>query len=50
MQRIRKRLILKVFPRGVLVEIREDTTLNQFFDGMHDEDARIYVKTLQQEY
>ena len=42
-----KRLILKAFPRGVSVEVREDMTLKQFFDGLHDEDARFHVKTLQ---
>ena len=42
-----KRLILRAFPRGVSVEVREDMTLKQFFDGLHDEDARFHVKTLQ---
>ena len=40
-----KRLILKAFPRGVSVQVRED--IKQFFDGLHDEDARFHVKNLQ---
>ena len=42
-----KRLILKAFPRGVSVEVREDMTLKQYFDGLHAEDARFHVKALQ---
>ena len=42
-----KTLILKAFPRGVSVEVREDMTLKQFFNCLHDEDARFHVKTLQ---
>ena len=40
-----KRLILRAFPRGVSVEVWEDMTLKQFFDGLHDEDVRFHVKT-----
>jgi hypothetical protein len=42
-----KRLILRAFPRGISPDVREDMTLKQFFDGLHDEDARFHVKSLQ---
>ena len=42
-----KRLILCAFPRGVSPDVREDMTLKQFFDGLHDEDARYHIQALQ---
>ena len=42
-----KRLILRAFPRGVSPDVREDMTLKQFFDGLHDEDARYHIQALQ---
>ena len=42
-----KRLILKAYPRGISADVREDMIMKQFFDGLHDEEARYHVKSLQ---
>ena len=39
--------ILCAFRRGVSPDVREEMTLKQLFDGLHDEDARYHIQALQ---
>ena len=42
-----KSLCLKAYPRGLSNEVREEMLIKQFFDGIHNEEARFQIQYLQ---